>query len=62
MEKTQMGSALDGQTKNPLAYALIAIGILLLGVGVPVLFATSQVSRLIGDTIGAGPMLAILGP
>ena len=61
MEKTQAGAALSGQAKNPLSYALIALGILLLGMGVPVLFATSQVSRLIGGTLGEGPILAILG-
>ncbi len=61
MEKTHTGSPMSGQARNPLAYALIAIGILLLGLGVPVLFATSQVSRFIGDTLGQGPILAIIG-
>ncbi len=61
MEKTHTGSPMSGQVRNPLAYALIAIGILLLALGVPVLFATSQISRLIGDTLGQGPILAIIG-
>ena len=48
-------------SKNPLSYALAALGVLLLVVGLPVLFATSQVSKLIGDTLGQTAMLVILG-
>ncbi|MFN8539921.1 MAG: hypothetical protein U0232_20875 [Thermomicrobiales bacterium] len=44
-----------------MSYALAALGVLLLVVGLPVLFATSQVSKLIGDTLGQTAMLVILG-
>jgi hypothetical protein len=44
-----------------LSYVLIALGALLLVVGLPVLFATSQVSKLIGDTLGQTAMMVILG-
>jgi uncharacterized membrane protein HdeD (DUF308 family) len=50
-----------GQTKNPLSYVLVALGALLLVMGIPVLFATSQVSKLVGDTLGQTAMLVILG-
>jgi uncharacterized membrane protein HdeD (DUF308 family) len=60
MDKTTVAPA-AGQAKNPLSYVLIALGILLLAMGVPVLFATSQVSRLIGDSLGQGPVMAVLG-
>jgi hypothetical protein len=57
----QTNTASSAQAKNPLSYALIALGVLLLGVGLPVLFATSQVSKLIGDTLGQTAVLVILG-
>lgn len=61
MEQTNTVSPVGGQAKNPLSYALLALGALLLVVGVPVLFATSMVSRLIGDALGQTAMLVILG-
>ena len=60
MDQTNTVSS-TGQTKNPLSYALVAIGALLLVVGLPVLFATSQVSKLIGDTLGQTALMVILG-
>lgn len=63
MEEThsETSASMGAQAKNPLAYALIALGILLIGMGVPALFAASQVSRLIGDSLGQGPVLALIG-
>jgi small neutral amino acid transporter SnatA (MarC family) len=61
MDQSNTVSPASGQTKNPLSYALIALGALLLVVGIPVLFATSQVSRLIGDTLGQTATMVVLG-
>ena len=61
MDKTQDMSRITAHAKNPLNYVLIALGILLLVMGLPVLFATSEVSRLIGDALGQGVMLGIIG-
>lgn len=61
MEQTNTVSHVSGQAKNPLSIALITFGALLLAVGIPVLFATSMVSRLIGEALGQTAMLVILG-
>jgi hypothetical protein len=61
MDQTNTVSPADGQAKNPLSYALVAFGALLLVVGLPVLFATSQISKLIGDTLGQTALMIILG-
>jgi hypothetical protein len=61
MDQTSTASPVAGQTKNPLSYALMALGALLLVMGLPVLFATSMVSRLVGDALGQTAMLVILG-
>jgi hypothetical protein len=61
MDQTSTASPVTGQTKNPLSYVLMALGALLLLMGLPVLFATSMVSRLVGDALGQTAMLVILG-
>ena len=61
MDQTNSVSPVGGQTKNPLSYVLMALGALLLVMGLPVLFASSMVSRLIGDALGQTAMLVILG-
>jgi hypothetical protein len=61
MDKTHDRSAANTPTRNPLGYALMAVGILLLGLGMPLLFAASEVSRLIGGSLGEGPVLVVLG-
>ena len=48
------------QAKNPLSYTLIAIGILLLVMGVPFIFATSQITRLLGEA-GQNVTMVIVG-
>jgi hypothetical protein len=61
MDQTSTVSPVDGQTKNPLSYVLMALGALLLVMGLPVLFASSMVSRLVGEALGQTAMLVILG-
>jgi hypothetical protein len=61
MDKTTNLTSTPAQAKSVLNYSLIALGILLLVLGVPVLFATSEVSRLVGSALGQGAVLAILG-
>jgi hypothetical protein len=61
MDQTSTVSSVDGQAKNPLSYVLMALGALLLVMGLPVLFATSMVSRIVGDALGQTAMLVILG-
>lgn len=59
MDETHASSA-SGQTKNPLSYTLIALGILLLAMGVPVIFATSQITRLLGEA-GQNTTMIVVG-
>ena len=58
MDKTHPESP---QAKNLLNYTLIGVGILLLVMGLPVLFATSQVARFVGEGLGQGATSIILG-
>lgn len=61
MESTHDATPTRLHTRNPLNYVLIALGILLLVLGLPVLFATSAVSKMIGDALGQTVTMAILG-
>lgn len=61
MDKPESMPATTGQARNPLSYTLIALGILLLVMGLPVFFATSQITRLIGDSVGQVSVLITVG-
>jgi hypothetical protein len=61
VDKTSNLTPTPTQAKNLLNYTLVALGILLLVLGIPVLFATSEVSRIVGSSLGQGAVLAILG-
>lgn len=60
MEEKQEAKLAQTQ-RNPLAYALIGFGILLLVIGLPSLFAASAVSKLIGAPLGDGTYMMIVG-
>ena len=59
MDETHATQA-PGQAKNPLSYTLIALGIILLAMGVPVIFATSQITRLLGEA-GQNATMIVVG-
>ena len=61
MDKADNLTANPAQAKKALNYVMLALGILLLVMGIPVRFATSEVSRILGSSLGQGAVLAILG-
>lgn len=61
MDKSESMVKPAGQARNPLSYTLIALGVLLLGMGLPVFFATSQITRLVGDSLAQTPVIVGMG-
>lgn len=61
MDKSESMIKPAGQAKNPLSYTLIALGVVLLGMGLPAFFATSQVTRLVGDSLAQVPVIVGMG-
>jgi Mn2+/Fe2+ NRAMP family transporter len=61
MDKVDNLTTGPAQAKKALNYVMVALGIVLLVMGIPVLFATSEVSKIVGSSLGQGAVLAILG-
>lgn len=61
MDKMRDATPAHVPAKNPLSYALIALGILLLAAGLPILFATSAVSKMIGAPLGDSTYMMVVG-